>query len=89
MRGFMLDRFSKIIGSSSTPATLAAIFIQASVFGLFHLYQGWGGALVTGLVGLLIGLIWLLGGRNLWACILLHGIVDLVAATEAYTGPGA
>lgn len=88
-RGFMLDRFAKLIGSSSTPAIHVAIVLQASVFGLFHLYQGWGGALVTGLVGWLIGLIWLLGGRNLWACILLHGIVDLIAAIEAYAGPGA
>lgn len=87
-RGFMIDRFAKLIGSSGTLATLAAIIFQALVFGLFHFYQGWGGVVVTGSVGLLIGLIWLIGGRNLWACILLHGIVDLIAAIEAYAGPG-
>jgi uncharacterized protein len=89
-RGFLLDRIAKVIGSPGTPALLAAIVLQAALFGAFHLYQGIGGALLTGAVGLLIGLIWLWGGRNLWACILLHGLVDFIAATESYTaGPGA
>jgi membrane protease YdiL (CAAX protease family) len=89
VRGFLLDRLVKVLGSSGTPALLLAISLQAALFGAFHLYQGTGGALLTGAVGLLIGLIWLWGGRNLWACILLHGLVDFIAATESYTaGPG-
>jgi len=89
VRGFLLDRIAKVIGSSGTPTYLAAIVLQATLFGAFHIYQGIGGALITGAVGLLIGLVWLVGGRNLWACILLHGLVDFVYATEAYTaGPG-
>lgn len=89
VRGFLLDRIAKVIGASGTPAYLAAVGLQAALFGAFHLYQGIGGALVTGAVGLLIGLIWLWGGRNLWACILLHGFVDFIAATESYTAnPG-
>lgn len=89
VRGFLLDRIAKVIGASGTPAYLAAIVLQAALFGAFHLYQGIGGVVVTGAVGLLIGLIWLWGGRNLWACILLHGVVDFIAATESYTaGPG-
>ena len=89
VRGFLLDRIAKVIGSSGTPTYLAAIVLQAALFGAFHFYQGIGGALLTGAVGLLIGLVWLVGGRNLWACILLHGLVDFVSATEAYTaGPG-
>lgn len=90
VRGFLLDRIARVIGSSRTPTYLAAIVLQAALFGAFHLYQGIGGALLTGAVGLLIGLVWLVGGRNLWACILLHGLVDFISATEAYTaGPGA
>jgi membrane protease YdiL (CAAX protease family) len=90
VRGFLLDRLVKALGSSRTSALLLAIGLQAALFGAFHLYQGVGGALLTGTVGLLIGLLWLWGGRNLWACILLHGLVDFIAATEAFTaGPGA
>lgn len=90
VRGFLLDRIAKATGSSGTPTYLAAVALQAVLFGAFHMYQGIGGALITGAVGLLLGLVWLWGGRNLWACILLHGLVDFIGATEAYTaGPGA
>ena len=89
VRGFLLDRIAKSIGSPVTRTYVAAIVVQAALFGAFHFYQGVGGALLTGSVGLLIGLVWLAGGRNLWACILLHGIVDFIGATEAYTArPG-
>lgn len=89
VRGFLLDRIAKVIGTSGTPTSLAAIVLQAALFGAFHLYQGVGGALLTGAVGLRIGLVWLAGGRNLWACILLHGLVDFLGATEADTAPAA
>ena len=88
VRGFLLDRIAKVIGSSGTPTYLAAIVLQALLFGAFHLHQGLGGALLTGAIGLVIGLVWLWGGRNLWACILLHGLVDFISFTESYTaGP--
>lgn len=89
LRGFMLDRIAKAIGSSGTAAMLAAVLLQSALFGAFHFYQGLGGVLVTGTIGLLFGLMWLLGGRNLWACIILHGLIDTIAHYEAYTAvPG-
>jgi len=89
VRGFLLDRIAKVIGSSGTPTYVAAVVVQAALFGASHLYQGIGGALLTGAVGLLFGLLWLGGGRNLWACIVLHGVINFIAYTEAYAaGPG-
>jgi membrane protease YdiL (CAAX protease family) len=79
-RGFILDRIAKVIGSSSSAAMVAAILLQAALFGSFHLHQGIAGALMTGAAGLVLGLVWLAGGRNLWACFLLHGLVDFLAA---------
>lgn len=89
-RGFILNRIARIIGSSKigssktgsskTPAVLAAVFLQAAIFGAFHIHQGIGGALMTGAAGLILGLVWLGGGRNLWACFLLHGLIDFLAA---------
>lgn len=88
VRGFLLDRIGKGIGASRTPAYVAAIVIQAVIFGACHLYQGVGGALLTGAVGLVIGLVWLGGRRNLWACIILHGVVNSISFIGAYTaGP--
>jgi membrane protease YdiL (CAAX protease family) len=90
VRGFLLDRITKVIGSSGARATGAAVVVQAALFGAFHFHQGVGGALVTGAVGLVLGVIWLAGRRNLWPCILLHGLVDFVSYTQFYTaGSGA
>lgn len=76
LRGFVLDRITKVIGSSGTGAVLAAIVLQAAIFGTLHAYQGLGGVLLTGMAGLVLGLVWLAGGRNLWPGILLHGMIN-------------
>lgn len=85
LRGFVLDRIAKAIGSSGTPTLLVAIVAQAALFGTLHFYQGLGGMLVTGMVGLVMGFLWLMGGRNLWACILLHGVINTISAIEAFS----
>jgi hypothetical protein len=85
LRGFVLDRFAKLIGSSSLPATLCAIMLQALVFGAFHLYQGVAGGVIAGAIGTIMGLIWLAGGRNLWPCFLLHGLADFISYTDKFT----
>jgi uncharacterized protein len=79
-RGFILNRIGHVIGSSRTPAIFTAIVLQAAIFGSFHIYQGIGGVLMTGAAGLILGLVWLVGGRNLWPCFLLHGLIDFLAA---------
>lgn len=80
-RGFILDRIRKLVGSERRHAALVAIAGQAALFGAFHLYQGFAGAILTGLTGLVLGLVWLWGGRNLWPCIILHGLVNSLAAS--------
>lgn len=83
LRGFVLDRISKLIGPSRASVP-AAVVLQAVVFGSFHFHQGPGGVIVTGTIGLLFGLMWLLGGRNLWPCIILHGIINTLSHYESY-----
>ena len=90
LRGFVLDRISKLANSSGTAVMVAAIFLQGPLFGLFHLYQGLGGVLVTSAIGIIFGFVWLIGGRNLWACIVLHGLINTISFSEAYSrGPAA
>jgi membrane protease YdiL (CAAX protease family) len=86
LRGFVLNRLLKLIGQS-TGAAFLAVVAQAVIFGSLHLHQG-ANALVAMAAGLVLGLVWLLGGHNLWACIILHGIVDLTSHTNYYLGPG-
>lgn len=87
-RGFLTDRIATLVGGAAPGGGVlfAAVIMQGVLFGACHVYQGLGGALVTGVVGMVLGLVWLWSGRNLWACIFLHGLVDFVSVTAFYTG---
>jgi len=45
---------------------------------LAHWYQGPGGALSTGIVGLLLGALFIWSGKNLWLLIFSHGFIDTI-----------
>ena len=83
-RGFILRSLLDV--SDRRTWIVAALVLQATLFGVLHLYQGAGGAVVEGVVGLVLGAVWLLTGRNLWACIILHGLTDSLAMTAIYLG---
>lgn len=87
-RGFLTDRIATVLGGAAPNGLVvfAAVILQGALFGACHAYQGLGGALLTGAVGVVIGLVWLWSGRNLWAAIILHGLVDFVSMTAFYTG---
>lgn len=84
-RGFMLDAFERILGGQRQ-ATVLAILLQAIVFALVHAYQGVGGIATTGIVGLLLGIVWWVAGRNLWPGIIIHTILDGSALTAIFFG---
>ena len=64
----------------------AAVLASAIVFGVAHLYLGWGvGALRATVVGVVLGVAYLLTG-TLWVPIALHAIVDV---TSGLTGSAA
>jgi len=63
-----------------------AVIAQAVIFGLLHLYQGAAGASVAAALGLALGFIWWFSGRNLWAGIAVHGIIDSFSMTGLYLG---
>ena len=81
-RGFLMDRLSRVSGLRNR--MWLVLVIQAALFGLPHIYQGWGGVLVTGLVGFFFGWLRLRMKGNLWACILAHAAVDTLAMSLAY-----
>ena len=61
----------------------AAVFVAAAVFGLAHLYQGAGGVAKTGVVGLVMGGLYVLGG-SLLPPILLHAAIDVINGRVGY-----
>ncbi|HET9729334.1 MAG TPA: CPBP family intramembrane glutamic endopeptidase [Acidimicrobiia bacterium] len=59
----------------SIHTTWAFLVIPAAIFGLAHLYQGWKGVALTGLVGLVLGSAVLTAG--LVTAIVVHALIDL------------
>lgn len=84
-RGFLQSRLELAFGLTRVSAALA-VLVQAAIFGALHSYQGVGGAILAGTTGLIIGLVYIAGGRNLWAPIILHGLIDSVSLSALYFG---
>ena len=85
-RGFLLDRFERLFAGLGAAALPIALVAQAAVFGAGHYYQGLGGVIQAGSLGLMFGFVYLLAKRNLWPCIILHGLFDFAAATSLFLG---
>jgi membrane protease YdiL (CAAX protease family) len=67
-------------------ATGIAICTAAAGAGLIHLYQGPRAAIVVTQLSVLFGLLFVVGGYNLWAVILCHGLYDTIAFVRFATG---
>jgi len=84
-RAYLYNRLTDLFGRERAGLILALV-IQAILFGLGHTYQGLTGVIDTALAGLLIGMIYLYGRRNLWLPILVHGIIDTSGFLLIYFG---
>lgn len=85
-RGFVTDALCSLVRTRGAAAAAVAIAIQAIIFGCLHYYQGAGGCITAGAVGLALGITWLIAGRNLWAGIVIHALLDGSAMTAIYLG---
>ncbi|SEN85671.1 CAAX protease self-immunity [Mesobacillus persicus] len=74
-RGFVIEYLSKL-PFDIPPAYI--VLISAVIFGFAHIYQGWKGFLLTGIVGYAMARVYLSTGSLLFP-ILLHIIIDLRA----------
>jgi hypothetical protein len=82
LRGFLLHRFTSLLGSAG------GVLLQALVFALGHAYQGVTGVVNLFVVGLILGYVYLRGGHNLWPVIVAHGLIDTLSTTLVYLGYG-
>jgi uncharacterized protein len=87
-RGYLQSRLEIAFGGVRGAAALAVV-LQALVFGSLHSYQGIGGAITAGGTGLVLGIVYLAARRNLWAPIMLHGLIDTVSLIAIYFGLAA
>ena len=84
-RGYLLNKLAEVFGRTRTADSIALLG-SAVLFGFGHYYKGPAGILDSGVAGAILGAVYLLSGRNLWACILTHGFIDTVAVFAAYLG---
>ena len=84
-RGYLMGRVAGL--KDRVPAAwIVSLVLTSILFGVAHLYQGASGMITTGLTGLFYGALYLASGRNLWAPIIAHGVLDTVGFVLIFLG---
>ena len=88
-RAFVITKASEALGGGIW-ADIVAVVFAAVFFGYRHFYyQGMKGAIITGMIGLALGFLYLKFGRkNLIPLAVAHGIVNSLSHTSHFLGPG-
>ena len=84
-RGFLMTEIARIVGTGPW-ATLLNVVLASVVFGLAHAYQGRSGMVSTGLLGAVLGWVFVASGFDLWLAIFVHGFVDTVGLAVIASG---
>ena len=84
-RGYALPRIAEFCGSGGRAWVIALVAVNVA-FGLAHLYQGWNGVIEATVGGVLLGVLFLLTGRNLVAPIVAHGLGNSMDFILMYLG---
>ncbi|WP_421859017.1 CPBP family intramembrane glutamic endopeptidase [Oceanicaulis sp.] len=83
-RGYMINRLRDGLGSGVVMTALT-VLLPALYFGYGHFYyQGLRGLITTGLIGLVLGLLFLIYKRNLWPLVIAHAAVDCLVFTALF-----
>lgn len=84
-RGYLLTRAADL-GRKSTAAYWVAVSAVSILFGYGHYYKGPTGIVDSAYAGFVLGSAYILSRRNLWVCILAHGIIDTFAVVVVLLG---
>jgi hypothetical protein len=83
-RGFLLTKLEQLFSIIPLSVVLAVI-TQAAIFGFRHSpTHGVSGAMVTGIIGLVFGIAYVAFGRNLWALIIAHCVLNSMSMVERF-----
>jgi uncharacterized protein len=85
-RGYLLNEIKDLLGGGRA-ALAAGVVLSSLLFGLGHLYQGMSGVVITGMVGSIFAVAYLLCGRNLWPVIIAHGVINSITLVQIYMLP--
>ncbi|MBL0684068.1 CPBP family intramembrane glutamic endopeptidase [Aquimarina mytili] len=84
-RGYLMRQFTKFFGSSKISLVIN-ILLFGFLFGWVHAYQGISGQISTGIIGMILALIFHFRKNDLWFNIAVHGFIDTVALVYMYYG---
>jgi len=84
-RAFLINQLGILFKGKKLRWVLSLIFSSA-IFGLVDFYQGPLGIVITGITGLIFGVIYLWSGRNLWVTIIAHGLVNTLSFVLVFYG---
>ncbi|SDC65306.1 CPBP family intramembrane glutamic endopeptidase [Williamwhitmania taraxaci] len=84
-RGYIVKRLAIIFGDTNYSWLMSAT-ITAIIFGLAHIYQGTSGVITTGIIGFIMGMIFLRHRQNLSIAMFTHGFYDMIGITLLYLG---
>lgn len=84
-RAFIISRLAAGFGESKT-GTLLAVLVSTVLFGAVHFAEGPAGLLTNGTFGLVLGLVYVWTGRNLWVTIIAHGLANTLRFVALYFG---
>ena len=84
-RGYLLTRAADL-GRRSNAAYWLGIILVSVLFGYGHYYKGPAGIVDSAVAGLILGAAYMWSGRNLWAAILAHGLIDSFAVIAVFFG---
>ena len=76
-RGFLMTEIARIVGTAPW-ANALNVLVASVVFGLAHGYQGRSGVVSTGVVGAVLGWVFVASDFDLWLVVLTHGFVDTI-----------
>jgi membrane protease YdiL (CAAX protease family) len=76
-RAIVIGRLRAILPKGSA-STMFVVTLSAAIFGMAHAYQGPAGMLLTALIGLVLGCVYMGVRRNLWWTVLIHATYDVL-----------
>ncbi len=82
-RGFIVGRVRWLLGSG-VAATWIAVLVAAVPFGAAHLYQGITGMIATGMIGFVLGAVYVYHRFNLWYSVFTHGFINTLGIISIY-----
>lgn len=83
-RGFLMNTLSRALGDGRMLQVVSA-FIVAIAFGALHIFsQGMYGLVVPGIVGFMIGIVFILSKNNLFAVVIAHGLINSFGIIAGY-----